>query len=229
MNNNGHSLNGIRTAGMYTLPEAARLAKVSPRTVRNWLFGFPNQPSTVRPLFDAPNGQGAMVSFLQLVEVVVAGRLRKAERASFKTVYQAYRNAKQEYPYEYPFAHLELRAIGGHIVHFIHGQPHEVSYQALDQPLQWTLPGLVEELMEQIHYDSDSLAAQWSPLGKDVPIIIDPRFSAGAPTIVGRGVTVQAIHSRFKAGLLIDFIAEDLVLERTLVERALQYAEQVAI
>ena len=83
--------------------------------------------------------------------------------------------------------------------------------------------------MEQIHYDSDSLAAQWSPLGKDVPIIIDPRFSAGAPTIVGRGVTVQAIHSRFKAGLLIDFIAEDLVLERTLVERALQYAEQVAI
>lgn len=167
-----------------------------------------------------------MVSFLQLVEIVVAGRLRKAERASFQTVYQAYRNAKQEYPYEYPFAHLELRAIGGHIVHFIHGQRH---YQALDQLQQWTLPGLVEELMEQIHYDDEDLAARWSPMGKDVPIIVDPQFSSGAPTIVGRGVTVQAIHSRFKAGLLIDFIADDLVLERTVVERALQYAEQVAI
>lgn len=229
MTNNGHSSNGLRTGAMYTFSEAAHLAKVAPGTVRNWLFGFPNQHGAVRPLFEMPEGQGAMVSFLQLVEIVVAGRLRKAERASFQTVYQAYWNAKQEYPYEYPFAHLDLRAIGGHIVHLIHSHPPPISYQALDDPLQWTLPGLVEELIEQIHYDDDSLAARWSPLGKDVPIIIDPRFSSGAPTIVGRGVTVQAIHSRFKAGLLIDFIAEDLVLDRTLVERALQYAEQVAI
>jgi len=170
-----------------------------------------------------------MVSFLQLVEIVVAGRLRKAEHASFQIVYQAYRNAKQEYPYEYPFAHLRLRAIGGHIVHFIHSQRRRGSYQSLDLPGQWTLPGLVEEVMEQIHYDDEELADQWSPMGKHVPIIIDPRFSSGAPTIVGRGVTVQAIHSRFKAGLLIDFIATDLVLDRTVVERALQYAEQVAI
>ena len=161
MTTNGHSLNGWRTGPMYTFSEAAHLARVSPGTVRNWLFGFPNQSGTGRSLFDVPEGQGPMVSFLQLVEIVVAGRLRKAERASFQTVYQAYRNAKQEYQYEYPFAHLDLRAIGGHIVHFIHGQR---QYQALDQLQQWTLPGLVKELMEQIHYDDEALAARWSPM-----------------------------------------------------------------
>jgi uncharacterized protein (DUF433 family) len=45
---------------------------------------------------------------------------------------------------------------------------------------------------------------------------------------VNRGVTVEVIHKRFKAGQKLDFIAKDFELEPDIVEEALRYAKQVA-
>ncbi|MSQ07047.1 MAG: hypothetical protein EXR54_06320 [Dehalococcoidia bacterium] len=107
------SINGWRTQPMYTFPEAAHLAHVSPGTVRNWLLG--NQQYGRPPLFNAQGNQGPMVSFLQLIEIMVARNFRLAERVSFDRVRRAYANAQRIWELEYPFAHLQLEAIGGHI------------------------------------------------------------------------------------------------------------------
>ena len=56
---------------------------------------------------------------------------------------------------------------------------------------------------KEIEYELD-LAAQWYPAGKSLPIVVDPRISSGVPTIKGRGVTIQVIHKRFKAGPRMD-------------------------
>ncbi len=171
-----------------------------------------------------------MVSFLQLIEIMVVGRLRKQEHAPYRVVYQAYQSAKQEYPYDYPFAHIELEAIGGHIVHQIRGAVRRRSVQALDDMGQWTLPGLFREIrVDELDYDHD-FASRWHPLGKSVPIVVDPLFSSGDPTIEGRGVTVGRIHKRFKeGGLSIDFIARDYEVDRDVVEQAVRFAEHVAV
>ena len=227
---NGHrGLNGWRTESMYSFAEAAHLANVSASTVKNWLFGYTVKGREVPPMFPS-SGNGAMVSFLQMIEIMVAGRFRKSglvQRLSFRKIQSAYVNAQKGFGIEYPFAHMRLEAIGGHIVHFLkEGEPVS-SHQALDAPEQWTLPGLLRETIDQIEYD-DELAARWFPIGKEVPIVVDPRLSTGLPVIKGRGVTVQAIRKRFKAGLRIDFIARDLAMDRGLVETALQYSERVA-
>ena len=218
--------NGWRTDPMYTFSEAAHLARVSPGTVRNWLLGYTTQERTIPPLFHAEATHPAIVSFLQLVEIVVAATFRKAERKSFQTVRRAYENARKEFGLDFPFAHLRLGAIGGHIVHYIRGDGSVSSFQAMDEPHQWTLPGLVQEVVEdQLYYDERELAARWYPVGKSVPIVVDPRFSSGAPTIVGRGVTVGAIYNRWKNGnLSMDFIAEDFQLDREQVEQACKFA-----
>ncbi len=160
---------------------------------------------------------------------MVAGRLRKSgKRVSFQKVRIAYTNAQQEWAIEYPFAHMKLEALGGHIVHFLSSGGSVDSFPALDTPGQSTLPGLLRsETVDQIEYD-DKLAARWFPVGKTVPIVVDPRLSAGLPVIKGRGVTVQAIHKRFKSGLRINFIAKDFEMDTALIETALQYADRVA-
>ena len=173
-----------------------------------------------------------MVSFLQMIEIMVAGRFRKSalggQRVSFSAVRDAYVNARESWGIEYPFAHMRLEALGGHIVHLLKEGGSLPSFQALDAPGQWTLPGLLRrETVDQIEYDNE-LAARWFPIGKTVPIVVDPRLSTGLPVIEGRGVTVQAIRNRFKAGLRIDFIARDFEMESDLVETALQYWERVA-
>ena len=228
---NGHqALNGWRTESMYTFSEAAHLAGVSTTTVKNWLFGYTVKGRDVPPLL--PSKSGAMVSFLQMIEIMVAGRLRKSVSGGkglpFSTVREAYVNAQEEWNTEYPFAHLKLEALGGHVVHFLREGSSRDSFQALDAPGQWTLPRLLRrETSDQLEYD-DELAVRWFPIGKTVPIVVDPKLSTGMPVIMGRGVTVQAIRKRFNAGLNIDFIAEDFKMDRNLVKTALRYSERVA-
>lgn len=227
---NGHGLvNGWRTESMYSFSEAARLAEVSVTTVKNWLFGYTVRGQVVPPLM--PSRDVSMVSFLQMIEIMVAGRFRKSTSARkpvpFKVVRAAYSNAQKLYDIEYPFAHMRLESLSGHIVNFLKAGASADSFQALDFPEQWTLPGLLKDTIDQIEYEHD-LASRWYPIGKNVPIVVDPRISTGLPVIAGRGVTVQAIRNRFKAGLRIDFIAEDFALDRDLVETALQYCERVA-
>ena len=228
--NGQENLNGWRTESMYSFAEAAHLANVSAATVKNWLFGYTVKGLEVPPLFPA-SGNGAMVSFLQMIEIMVAGRFRKSgpvKGLPFSKVRDAYVFAQESWGVEYPFAHLKLEVLGGHIVHFLKEGGDVGSYQALDAPEQWTLPGLLRrETIDQIEYD-DELAARWFPIDKTVPIVVDPKLSTGLPVIQGRGVTVQAIRKRFKSGLRIDFIARDYDMDRDLVETALQYWDNVA-
>ena len=222
MTTNGHSAassNGSRTGPIYTVSEAAHLARVAPNTVRNWLYGMERRDA----LFDAP--PAPLVSFLQLIEIVVAAKFRKTERASLDRVRRAYVNAKQHLHLEYPFAYEQLDVVGGHIVRIIHAEI-EASYQAMDEPSQWTLPGLVASIKQQIRYESE-LAAQWYPVGSDVPIVIDPRITSGRPTIQERRVTVQIIRKRFLAGQDINFIAQDFDIANGVVEDAVRYGELV--
>ena len=88
------------------------------------------------------------------------------------------------------------------------------------------LLGLIRERVEQLDYDQE-LAARWYPIGQTIPIVRDPRWSAGWPTIDDRGVTIQAIRNRFKSGVRIDFIPKAYELNPDLTETALRHGEQV--
>lgn len=225
MSKNGQ--NGWRTQKMYSFSEVAHLAHVSVGTVRNWLLGYTSTQGRVAPLFKSHQEEEKTCSFLELIEIVVAATFRKAEHKSFKTVRLAYDNARKLYDLDYPFASIELKAIGGHIVHIM--RVPEASLQAIDQPEQYTIPGLVQQILtEQIEYEYE-LASRWYPIGKNVPIVVDPRISAGLPIIKDRGITVEAIYKRFKADQDIAFIERDFELKRGIVEKVIRFREKVAI
>ena len=214
-----------RRQPMYDFREAARLAGVSTSTVRNWFLG--NAARQTPPLFPEGPAGGSMVSYLQLMETVVAARFRNSERVPYRNVHAAYRNAREILGVEFPFAHFNMEPLGVHIIARLEGEEVGQSLQALDSPVQWSLPGLVLEIIHQIEYEGD-FAARWFPAGKECPIVIDPRISSGIPTIDGRGVSVDAILRRWRAGLKIDFIARDLALEADDVETVLQYGDRIA-
>ena len=227
MSSSGNGHNGWRTQPMYSFSEVAFLAQVSVGTVRNWLLGYSAIEGEVQPLFKGHPQEERACSFLQLIEIVVAAKFRKAERRPFKTVRQAYDNARRLWPsLEYPFASLELKSIGGHIVRIM--RVPGTALQAIDQPQQYTIPDLVQETLAQIEYEYE-LASRWYPVGKGVPIVVDPQISSGLPIVKGRGITVEAIHKRFKANQKMDFIAKDFELDREIIEEIIRYAEQVAV
>ncbi len=213
-----------RTQPMYSFKEVSRLSGVSVSTVKNWLCGYTVAQGDVKPLFKGHPTEEKACSFLQLIEIVVAAKFRKAEHESFKTVRLAYDNARKLFSLDYPFASMDLKVIGGHIVHIL--RIPGVSLQALDQPEQFTIPNLVQEAIAQLEYEYE-LAARWYPAGKDIPIVVDPRISAGLPIIKGRGITVEAIQKRFQAKQKMEFIERDFELEHDVVEEAIRFREAV--
>ena len=130
---------------------------------------------------------------------------------------------------DHPFAFARLAALGGRVLaEFEKESPGGGSLLALEHPSeQWTLPGLVIETLSALDFEAD-LASRWFPLGRGVPIVIDPRFAAGMPTIAERRVTVETIRKRFKTGMSIEFIADDLRLDNQTIEDVLRYGDRVA-
>lgn len=216
--------NGWRTQPMYSFKEVARLSGLSITTVRNWLFGYTVEERQVSPLVKAPP-DSTSCSFINLIEVMVAARFRKAEGTKYEVVKRTYENARKLYSLKHPFASdLRLKAIGGHIVHMI---KEKGSLQAIDTPEQFTLPDLVVETMEQLEFELE-LASKWYPVGKKIPIVVDPYISSGVPVIEGRGITVENIEKRFYIGKQNwDFIASDLELPVNVIQEVIRFAPKV--
>jgi len=163
------------------------------------------------------------VSFLQLAEIVVVSRFRK-RRVKLERLRRAHQFAREFLHIEYPFAWLKLKTDGAHVLGVFQDREPGETLLALDKFGQWTLPGEVIQALELFEYEEE-FASRWYPIGRNVPIVIDPRFGAGKPTIPDRRLTIETIFKRWKAGQTISFIASDFKLSRSLVETTLQYAD----
>ena len=70
------------TGSTYTYSEAARYAGVSSTTVRRWIYGHESHEGQMRPVIglqDRRETQTAVVSLLQLAEIVVVARFRRPQ------------------------------------------------------------------------------------------------------------------------------------------------------
>lgn len=219
-----------RTRPVYTIAQTAKLADVHPITVRRWLYGVDNASTKMRPVFgikDKTKEYAAEVSFLQLAEIVVVSRFRQ-RKLKLDTLRQAHTYACKELNLEYPFAWLHLKTDGVHVFCDFEKEHPDAKLLTLDKKGQLTLPGNILKALELFDYEEE-FASRWYPIGRNVPIVIDPRYSAGLPTIPYRRLPVASIYNRWKSGEKINFIASDYALDRKLVETTLQYAENYAI
>lgn len=223
--------NGWRTGPLYTISEAARLAQVHPMTVRRWLYGEQTPGVQMQPVFAGPSKTSERpveVSFLQLAEIVIVSQFRR-KYIPLQRIRKAHQFARNTWQLEYPFARLSLRTDGARVLRqFEEAEPGAPLLVLAPESAQWTLPQYVSEAIQAFDFQDD-LASRWFPVGRSVPIVIDPQFSAGLPTIPDRRLTIRAIYNRWKFGQSMDFIAEDYMLQREVVEGALRYAEKVLV
>jgi uncharacterized protein (DUF433 family) len=188
----------------------------------------------MRPVFgEPPSWSGERLSFLQLMEVVVVARYRGSRHRGrplpLSRLRQAHQYAREQLGVQYPFATLDFREEGGHLL-FAFDQTVPGQALALDLGGQLTLPIEVRREIEQNwEYGENRLVQRWYPLGSGGPIVVDPHFAAGQPVIVRTRVTVEGIQQRFfVAGESIDFIADDLGITTDETQAALRFAARAA-
>ena len=218
-----------RAQPVYTVSEAAKLAGTTAPTVRRWTWG-----NEIAPVFGAnsrPGEQPVAISFLALAEIVVAVKFRRSS-VKLDTIRQAHRFAREFFKVGHPFAFKEFESLGGHAMHEFCLQNGGLAlFREVDTAgTQVTLPVPVLQRVRQLEFlEEHAYAARWFPLGREIPVVVDPRFAAGRPSVAGRGIRAETILTRFFTGReSISALAEDFELDAHVIEQIIQNEKALA-
>lgn len=183
--------------GVYSFREAARLTGLKPRRVREWFTGRKSDPGR-RPVFGSdfdPIGTDYAISFLDLVDVYVAGHLRE-HGVSMPTLRKVSARLGRDFGTPHPFARKELLTDGQAV--FARGVDkagEEEIYDALTK--QKAFPKLILPFLKQIDYQRvSSLAERWH-IAEGV--VVDPGKSFGKPVVERRCIPTYIVAAEYAA------------------------------
>jgi uncharacterized protein (DUF433 family) len=183
--------------GVYDLGEAAQLTSLRRSRVREWFWRRVSD-QIPRPIFDgdyAGVAEGQSISFLELVEVFVAGQLRE-HGVSLRTIRRAHARLQNDWETRHPFARKEIRTDGQKIL-----------LRALDEPERrivcesiarsQVFESIIRPTLKKIEYGpASNLAMKWhlSPL-----VVLNPRVCFGQPIVEPIGITTYVLAASYLA------------------------------
>ena len=200
----------------YRTSEASMLAQTHWQTVSRWFHGH-------RQVFVGAKRARAPLSYLQLVEVAFVASFRAAG-VSLQRVRKAQEYLSKVFQVEYPFAQLELKTDGVHVLKELEEREEGqgVRLVVADRAGQEAWPQLIAERIAQFDYAYE-LALTWHPRGQEVPIVVDPRISFGAPIVEQAGVATWVLRERYQAGESLDELEDDFGVTPTELMAALKF------
>jgi uncharacterized protein (DUF433 family) len=221
----------LLNAGLYTVPEAARLTRISVGKVRRWLKGYDFRSGTSVRHSDAvwqgeikPLENKLALSFRDLLELRFVDAFIRAG-VSWKTMRRAHGRAQNELRTTHPFCSNRISTDGKNI---LLRQAEEDSDQALLNLVtqQREFSRIVQDFLKQLEFSGDDIV--WWPLGKRRQIVIDPRRNFGQPTVAKSGIPATTLARSVKANSSIDIVARWYEAQRDEVRDAVEFEESLA-
>lgn len=229
--------------GVYPRADAARLLGMPPARLRRWVGGYTywlrrERGAAARtrrqrpPLIstELPPLDGAVaLTFLELMELRVVQAL-VGRGVTLQHVRAAARLASRHFDTRHPFASRRVFTDGRHVFSAVTDDTRAPNV------VEWT-PGRIEQVvagpvfdqfLAEIEFDAQTaLAERWWPLGRAVPVVLDPRVSFGAPVVAGTGVRTSTV-ARFARHASTSEAAVAYELALAQAEAAVSFEEQLA-
>ena len=223
------------TVGVYSPAEAARLVGKRSDWVRRLSKGYAfrgrdGRPSASPPLFKRQLGDikgKTALSFLDLVELLFIRDFLE-EGVSLYVIRRAAEVAAEMFSADHPFCVKQFQTDGKAI--FARASNEVGDDQMVDLvKRQHVFSRVVSPFMKQLDYDAVSGdVRRWFPLGKRVPVVLDPSFSFGAPIIAETGVPTSVLFSAHKSGDSDQDIASWYEVSVSAVRAAIEFESQLA-
>lgn len=194
--------------GVYTVAEVSRLTEMNPSRVRSW---FKHRSDSVghSPIFESdyqPVDGDYAVSFLDLIDVLVAGQFRDQHNVPMRIVRRAHSLLQKELKTEHPFCHSDLYTDGKRIFQYAATNLGKGRLSDVISHQQFFLH--IKEKLSHIEYSEITrLADKWRIANG---IVINPAISMGKPTIETTGVTTFVIANQYCANMNNSALVADL-------------------
>lgn len=182
--------------GVYTFGEAARLTMLPTQRVRAWFTGWPRRLGpALHTDYAAMKTHRKLISFLDLVEVLVAGKLRD-RGVSLLAIRKAHLHLSTQLNTEHPFSHSELLT-DGHAV-FARTANEENDPQLVDLLRnQLAFDAILRPYLDRIEWDEGTHLARLWNIGKGV--VIDPTIRFGKPIVLDCAMPTAVLAAAYQA------------------------------
>jgi signal transduction histidine kinase len=187
--------------GLYSVPEAARLAEVAPARVRGWVHGYregpgkPRRAAVVGHVLPDVEGKTAL-SFRELIEVRFIRHFLRAG-VSWRNIRQAAAQARRNLLSE---TGHRLRFSTDGVTIFADTLARSGDRKALDLVAHQyvMLHVLAQSIRSEFDLEAEDVIRAWHPRPEMPLVLLDPRRSFGHP-IVEPGVPTQALADALRA------------------------------
>jgi uncharacterized protein (DUF433 family) len=180
--------------GVYSFREASSFTKLKVARIREWFRIRGDRHPVFTSRYGEPEGEYA-ISFLDLVDVFVAGQLR-THGVSLQTLRKVHKKLMADLDTDHPFSRKELLT-DGKIVYVSDLTPRgkEEIREALSG--QGVFREIILPFLRRIDYDqATSLALRWHIADH---IVLDPTICFGQPIVEDAGIPTYILSAAFHA------------------------------
>jgi uncharacterized protein (DUF433 family) len=183
--------------GFYNLAEASKLTGLKPSRVREWFRGRLSQPHRTpvfRSEYEPVDGDYA-ISFLDLIELFVAGQLRE-HGVSLQTLRRVHARMATDLGTSRPFSRRELLSDGKKVfMRGLDGEGRQELVEVLTR--QRVFPEVLLPFLKRVAYDEVTrLARRWQIARL---VVLDPTICFGKPIVEAGSVPTAALAAAYDA------------------------------
>ncbi len=218
-------------AGIYTVPEASRLTRVSIARIRRWLKGYDFKSRKERhhsnPVWTGQFGtldEKLAVGFKDLMEIRFV-RAFLEQGVSWKTMRDAHIAAKAKLDTDHPFCTHRF-ATEGRLILLQQAQASGDNCLINITNDQREFRQIVTPFLKELEFD-DSVT-RWWPLGRERQVVVDPVRNLGQPTVNRSGVPTRVLARSVKANGSVESVARWFEVAPKEVRDAVEFEQALA-
>jgi len=217
----------LLNSGIYTIPEASRLSKVSTRRIRYWLKDLKSEDGAEHHIHRLWRGQHSPIEgklalgFNDLQEIRFVDAFLQ-EGVTWPTLRQAHAKAKAMYGTEHPFCTRRFVTDGITIFESLGSKG---SSEHLTDVIrgQRVFPQIISLFLKQLKFSKTQELESWWPLGLGRQVVLDPARQFGRPIVAREGVSTEILYQAVKAGQTFEEVADWYEIDVASVKDAFRF------
>lgn len=227
-----HLVDELLGRGIYSVPDAARLAGISASRLRRWLRGYhfshAGDEHRSRPVVhgELPIMDHALaLSFLDLQEARCIDEFRK-RGVGWVALREAHEKAERELDTRHPFSTGQFKTAGRRIMWDFATERGDPVLMDLAKN-QLAFRQVLARYLRGLEFLRD-VPVRWFPLLGSKRVVIDPKRAFGHPIVAKRGVPTSILSRAYKAEGSIEKVAHWYEVDVRSVRDAVRYENDLA-
>ena len=219
--------------GIYTVPDAARLSRVSTGRIRRWMRGYrfrtKKKEHHSRALWHGqldPIDRSLALGFLDLIEIRFVDAFRKAG-VGWAMLRKAHERGVEMFGTDHPFCTHGFVTDGRGIFVELHRETGEPSLLEIANR-QHVFAQIAKPFLKDLEFGDDDMLIRWRPATSNRLVVIDPTRSFGRPIVFRHGVPTEVLARATAACGSIEEVSRWYEVPTLDIEDAVEFEQRLA-